>query len=119
MKSTILKSITLALAAALATATAALAHSKSEDTTPANAATVETVEVIELRFGDPMRVTAISLTGPDGDVEITRETGLDPVTEFRAMPPATMSAGAYSVEWRGLSVDGHPMQGTFEFTVAD
>ncbi|WP_299049141.1 copper resistance CopC family protein [uncultured Tateyamaria sp.] len=114
-----MKQIILALAVILATAAAALAHSKAEDTTPANEATVETVEVIELRFDDPMRVTAISLTGPDGDLEITRETGLDPVTEFRAMPPATMPAGEYTVDWRGLSSDGHPMQGSFDFTVAD
>lgn len=114
-----MKQIILALAAALGTATAALAHSKAEDTTPANGATVETVEAIELRFDDPMRVTAISLSGPDGELDVTRETGLDPVTEVRAMPPEDVPAGAYTVDWRGLSSDGHPMQGSFDFTVAD
>lgn len=114
-----MKQIILALVATLAIAPAALAHSKAETTTPANESTVEKIEVIELRFDDPMRVTAITLTGPDGDVEIMRETGLDPVTEFRAMPSAIMPAGVYSVDWRGLSADGHPMQGTFSFTVAD
>jgi len=114
-----MKQIILALAATLATATAALAHSKAEDTTPEGGTTVETVEVIELRFDDPMRVTAIALTGPDGELDITRETGLDPVTEFRAMPPEDMPAGAYTVDWRGLSSDGHPMQGSFDFSVAD
>ncbi|KQI69181.1 copper resistance protein [Loktanella sp. 3ANDIMAR09] len=100
-------------------ATSVLAHSKAEDTTPAHETTVETVEVIELRFDDPMRITMISLTGPDGNVDITRETGLDPVTEFRAIPPETMPEGAYTVDWRGLSKDGHPMQGGFGFMVAD
>ena len=114
-----MKRINLAFVATLAMASVALAHSKAEDTTPANEATVETVEVIELRFDDPMRVTAITLTGPDGDLEITRETGIDPVTEFRAMPPEDMPAGEYTVDWRGLSSDGHPMQGSFDFTVAD
>ena len=66
-----------------------------------------------------MRVTAIALIGPDGELEITREIGLDPVTEFSAMPPDNIPAGAYTVDWRGLSSDGHPMLGTFEFTVAD
>lgn len=108
-----------ALVAMLVTATAVLAHSKAEDTTPAGGATVETAEVIELRFDDPMRVTAITLTGPDGDLEIIRETGLDPVTVFRAIPPEDKPAGAYTVDWRGLSSDGHPMQGSFEFTIAD
>ena len=114
-----MKHTILAVAATLAMATAALAHSKAEDTTPAGGTTVEAVEVIELRFDDPMRVTAIVLTGPDGELEITRETGLDPVTEFRAMPPEDMPAGVYTVDWRGLSSDGHPMQGSFDFTVAD
>ncbi|MFA8388412.1 MAG: copper resistance protein CopC [Pelagibaca sp.] len=111
--------IILALAAALAIPTGALAHSKAEESTPANASTVQSVEVIELRFDDPMRVTAITLTGPDGGVEIARETGLDPVTEFRALPPEVIPAGAYTVDWRGLSADGHPMQGSFGFTVAN
>lgn len=114
-----MKLIVLVLAATLATATAALAHSKAENTTPAGGATVETVEVIKLSFDDPMRVTAITLTGPDGDMEITRETGLDPVTEFRAVPKGDIPAGAYTVDWRGLAADGHPMQGRFGFTVAD
>ncbi len=114
-----MKQIILALAALIAMATAALAHSKAEDTTPANGATVESVEAIELRFDDPMRVTAITLIGPDGELEITREIGLDPVTAFWAIPPEKMPAGAYTVDWRGLSSDGHPMQGIFQFTVAD
>lgn len=114
-----MKRITLVLAVTLVTATAALAHSKAEDTTPADGTTVETVAVIELRFDDPMRVTAITVSGPDGDLNITRETGFDPVTEFHARPPEVVPAGAYTVDWRGLSADGHPMQGTFGFTVED
>ncbi len=114
MKRNILAGLTMA-----ALATSALAHSKAEDTTPMHEATVATVDAIEMRFDDPMRVTAIALTGPDGDVEIERETGMDAVSEFRALPPADLPDGAYSVEWRGLSSDGHPMQGTFDFTVAD
>ncbi|KAG1648079.1 Laccase-1 [Nymphon striatum] len=62
-----------------ATATGASAHSKAEQTTPANDATVATVDAIEMRFDDPMRVTAITLTGPDGEVSIDRETGMDAV----------------------------------------
>ena len=102
-----------------ATATGAWAHSKAEDTTPANETTVATVETIEMRFDDPRRVTSITLTGPNGDVRIERETGMDAVTEFRALPPEDLPDGAYAVDWRGLSADGHPMQGSFGFTVAD
>lgn len=100
-------------------ATAATAHSGVENTNPARDATVQTVEVIEMHFDEPMRVTSITLTGQGGEVTIERETGMDAVTEFRALPPADLPAGAYTVDWRGLSSDGHPMQGTFGFTVAD
>lgn len=100
-------------------ATGALAHSDTEATTPADAATVAVVETIEMRFDDPMRVTAVSVMGPQGEVAIERQTGLDPVTEFRALPTGKLSEGAYTVEWRGLSADGHPMQGTFGFIVAN
>ena len=112
-----LKSI--ALAALLLLPTNVLGHSKTEKTTPGNDATVKAVEHIAILFDDPMRVTAISLTGPEGEVDIKRETGLDPVTEFRALPSIPMRAGVYQVEWRGLASDGHPMQGSFSFTIAD
>ena len=109
----------MALAAMLLLPTSAFGHSKAEQTTPGNNTTVQAVEVIEIRFDDPMRVTAISMTGPDGEVEIERETGLEPVTEFRATPGSAIDAGVYQVDWRGLAADGHPMQGSFSFTVAE
>ena len=80
---------------------------------------MEGVEAIEMRFADPMRVTASTLTGPVGEVSTGREPGTEAVTEFRALPPANRRDGAYTVDWRGLSSDGHPMQGTFRFTIAD
>lgn len=103
----------------LIAASGALAHSKAEKTKPANEATVQALEVIEMRFDDPMRVTMFTVTGPQGVVEIERETGMEAVTVFRALPPDVIPAGSYTVDWRGLAADGHPMQGTFGFTVAD
>lgn len=98
-------------------ASGAFAHAKAEMTTPANNATVNTVEAIEMRFDDPMRVTAITLVGPAGEIEVARETGMDAVTEFKAVPAADLAAGGYTVDWRALSPDGHPMQGSFNFNV--
>lgn len=111
--------ITLLSLAVAVLASGAFAHSGVEKTTPGNGATVQAVETIELRFDDPMRVTAISMTGPSGTVEIMRETGMDAVVEFKAKPADKLPAGNYSVEWRGLSADGHPMQGSFDFTVEE
>jgi methionine-rich copper-binding protein CopC len=91
----------LDLAAAIAQATGTSAQSKSERTTPANEAVVATLDAIEIRIDDPMRVMAIFLTDLDGDFEIARET----VTTFHVVAVAAISAGAYTVEWRGLLAD--------------
>ncbi|QJF50410.1 copper resistance CopC family protein [Roseobacter ponti] len=114
-----MRQITLAAIVSGLTVTGVLAHSKAEKTTPADAASVDAVDVIAIEFDDLMRVTAVSMTGPEGLVGVERETGMEPVSEFRARPPDDLPAGTYTVDWRGLSADGHPMQGTFSFTLAD
>ncbi|WP_171123264.1 MULTISPECIES: copper resistance CopC family protein [unclassified Ruegeria] len=106
----------------LAVATApmlAAAHSKSEATTPADGATVTDVPELSMRFDDPIRIISVTLTSHDGDVEIEREMGMDPTTEFRAMPLEELAPGSYRFDWRGMASDGHPMQGSFSFTVAE
>ena len=114
-----IRTITLALTMLAALSGAAHAHSRSEATLPADGATVEGVAAIEMRFDAPMRVTAVKLLRGGDEVPIERETGMEPVTEFRAMPSEALAPGAYDVEWRGLSDDGHPMQGSFRFTVSE
>ncbi|WP_235216224.1 copper resistance CopC family protein [Ruegeria halocynthiae] len=96
----------------------AAAHSKSETTTPADGATVTEVPELSMRFDDPMRIISVTLSSPDGDVEIERETGMDPAKEFLAMPMEELAPGSYRFDWRGMASDGHPMQGSFSFTVA-
>ena len=100
-------------------ATGAWAHSKSEKTEPADGATVKAVETIAIDFDKPMRVTAIKLMRNGAEAAIERETGMEPVTRFLARPGKGLTPGAYKVEWRGLSADGHPMNGAFSFTLAD
>lgn len=110
---------TVAAVALLASATAASAHSRSAATVPADGATVAEVPQFSIDFDAPMRVTAFQLTSGDETLEVQRETGMVPVTEFRAAPAAPLGPGDYRIEWRGLSEDGHPMQGAFSFTVAE
>ena len=113
-----IKQTLLGLALSIAPAFA-FAHSKSEATTPADGATVTEVPELSMRFDDPMRIISVTLTSPDGDVEIERETGMDPATEFRALPLEELQPGNYRFDWRGMASDGHPMQGSFSFTVAE
>jgi len=113
-----IKHTLLGLAVAVAPALA-FAHSKSEATTPADGATVTEVSELSMRFDDPMRIISVTLTSPHGDVEIERETGMDPATEFRALPIEELAPGSYRFDWRGMASDGHPMQGSFSFTVTE
>ena len=119
MTQTLTRAFAAAALATLLTSASALAHSKSETTTPADGATVEAVEALEMRFDGPMRIIKVTLTAGDEKIEIERETGMQPVREFRAVPASDLAPGTYEVEWRGMSADGHPMQGAFGFTVAE
>ena len=99
---------------------AAFAHSKQEVTFPKDGAVLSASPgVVSMRFDMPMRVTVIKLTSETtgGTFELARSDGMQPVTDFRATPP-TLPNDRYTVEWRGLSTDGHAMKCRFSFEVA-
>ena len=101
-------------------AVGAAAHSEKEATTPADGATlIETPGMIHMVFDDPLRVTMVRLLDADGaEMPVERGTGLDPSLEFHA-EPEPLGHGTYTVEWRGLSGDGHAMEGSFSFEIED
>lgn len=119
MKSIMLYSAILALALTSTTGGAG-AHSIKEATQPADGAVLDTSPAtIGMLFDMPMRVTLISLTDQDGAAhDLARSDNMLPVSEFSA-EPATLPAGQYKVDWRGLADDGHPMQGTFSFEISN
>ena len=98
---------------------AAVAHSRQEVTFPEDGAVLATSpDVVVMRFDAPMRITAISLTSETGGTfDLGRSDGMQPVTDFRATTPV-LPTGRYTVDWRGLSPDGHPMKCRFSFEVA-
>ena len=97
----------------------AFAHSKQEVTVPHDGAVLAAPpDVVSIAFDAPMRITVIRLTSEAGDTfELERSDEMRPVTDFRATPPV-LPNGRYTVEWRGLSADGHAMKGRFSFEVA-
>ena len=98
----------------------AFAHSKQEVTFPADGAVLSaSPDVVSMRFDMPMRVTLIRLTSETtgGTFELVRSDGMQPVTDFQATPPV-LPHDRYTVEWRGLSTDGHAMKCRFSFEVA-
>jgi methionine-rich copper-binding protein CopC len=99
----------------------ALAHDGLVSTSPVAGATVaEAPDALELDFtGEPLPLgTIVAVTGPDGapvssgDAEIRGTTVVQPIDD-------AAEAGTYRVEWRSTSSDGHPLSGTFDFTVTE
>ena len=96
------------------------AHSNKEATEPADGAVTDaSPKIIAMRFDEPMRITKITLTDSSGKgIDLVRNDDLQPLKRFEAVPEA-LSPGRYTVEWRGLANDGHPMSGRFSFQVGD
>ena len=96
----------------------ASAHDAAESTSPADGATVATPpEKVSITFnknplalGSQMMVNdAAGTDWADGEVEI-----VDNVASQKLKPGAP--AGKYTVVWRVVSSDSHPIEGTFTFT---
>lgn len=108
----------LAFASALLfSAAPASAHDVAESTAPANGATVAEVPASvsitfnnrPLAIGSGVSVTSGGENWADGPVEIIDSQA---VQKLRAGAPA----GEYTVVWRVVSSDSHPIEGTFKFT---
>ncbi|WP_129338829.1 copper resistance CopC family protein [Cellulomonas endophytica] len=104
----------------LATAVPAAAHDALVGSSPAPDETVPaSPERLTLQFGDvPLDLSnQLVLTGPDG----AAGPALTPVVEGTTVVadlPEPLAAGAWTLAWRVVSADGHPVEGTIAFTVA-
>jgi methionine-rich copper-binding protein CopC len=108
----------LTLVAMLLTAGPASAHDAAESSSPADGTTVATAPAkvsitfnnTPLGLGSQIKVTdAAGTDWADGKVEI-----VDNVASQKLREGAP--AGKYSVVWRVVSSDSHPIEGTFSFT---
>ncbi|MCR9148072.1 MAG: copper resistance protein CopC [Rhodobacteraceae bacterium] len=117
MKPTRLCAAMLALSLTVASAAA---HSTKKATEPSDGALLKAApSQIAMQFDMPLRVTLITLTDQDGTAhDLTRSDDMQPVSDFTATP-ADLPPGRYTVDWRGLADDGHPMQGRFHFEIAE
>lgn len=107
----------LALATTIAFAPAASAHDELTGTTPKNGATVKSApSSLELTFAEkPLAVgNQISVKAPDGSTsKATPKVDGSTVSA----PFAGHGDGAYTVTWRVVSSDGHPISGSYTFTL--
>ena len=64
-----------------------------------------------------MRITKLALIDQAGnEYKVQRTDQMKHVLKLVAQLDPVPN-GEYQVDWRGLSEDGHPMKGTFSFTV--
>ena len=101
----------------------ASAHDSIESSSPSNGETVSAgVVPIELTFAEPIMEspdgsgTEISVIGPDG-AEYS-DGCIDGINGAIISDSVDVDqAGEYTVNWRTVSEDGHPVEGTFSFVV--
>jgi copper resistance protein C len=106
----------IAISGVLAAASA-LAHTELSQTVPADKAVLETApKEVTLHFSEAVRLTSLSVTKQDGAAPKLGSLPAGKSQHF-AVPAPELSAGAYTVEWRALSDDGHALRGAFGFTV--
>ena len=114
----ILLVLVVAAVALLVTASPAAAHTELISTTPADQQTVSrTPAVVVLTFDESLLAmgTQVVVTGPQGPVQAG---GPDVVETTVSQNLQGGPAGLYTVAWRVIAADGHPISGTFKFTAA-
>lgn len=110
----------LAVVAVLALPAPALAHDQLVGSAPADGEVVAgSPTQIVLTFSAAVLEIAPAILVRDSAGSTVLETvPLVEGADVRARLPLPLGPGAYSVSWRVVSQDGHPIEGTVSFTVA-
>jgi copper resistance protein C len=107
----------LAAGALVAGATAAAAHAILLGTTPADGSVLRSSPSrVSLRFDEAVgRPAYVTVTGPSGRVDAGSAVVQGVIVSVPIRPAS--HAGAYTVAYRVVSDDGHPVEGTFAYRV--
>lgn len=106
--------------AAVLMAGSALAHSFLVEATPSSKDHVATSpKTIKLRFGGGVEPKYSKLTVENADGKVLGEGSIGAPDKPRelSMDSPELAPGKYVVRYRVLSVDGHVVEGNYEFTV--
>ncbi|MFK8036058.1 MAG: copper resistance protein CopC [Hyphomicrobiales bacterium] len=96
----------------------ASAHSKANKMKPANGSVISTVpSEVSLTFVKEIRLTKVSMTHAGKHSEELDLGNQKAFSKAYSVPMKDLGGGSYVIEWRGLGVDGHAMNGSFSFDV--
>ncbi|NUR85236.1 MAG: copper resistance protein CopC [Nonomuraea sp.] len=118
MKRSPLAALTASLAALFVFGTAgpALAHDSLKSSDPAKGSTVTSLDEVKLDFTSSVKLPTVLVRDAGGAAFQTGSPELDGTTVRQALKD-TLPGGKYTVAYRVVSSDGHPIEGEIPFTV--
>lgn len=111
--------LTLGLLFVLVFPTATWAHSKLESSTPAaDAKITESVKEVNLSFNENIdeNLSTLKVKNAQGEAVEVSEVKVNQNTMAGTLA-APLPSGSYTVEWKIVGGDGHPVDGTYAFEV--
>ncbi|GAA1513998.1 copper resistance protein CopC [Sphaerisporangium rubeum] len=97
-------------------ATPALAHTALKSSSPKKGATVETLDEVKLTFTESVKFPVVLVRDAGGKAYADGKPDADgPVITQKVAGP--LPSGKYTIAWRVVSADGHPVEGEIPFTV--
>lgn len=122
MRHAVLRAALLLLALGLLAPARALAHTGLRSATPAAGDTLSRApEELRLRFYEAVEpaVAHLELAGPSGTVALgPLESPAESPQVLAARIRGPLVAGTYTVAWQVVGRDGHPVRGSYSFTLA-
>lgn len=100
---------------------AAFAHDEVTQTYPEAGYKGASPDRVELVFSEEMdpALVRVHLIGQDGTTETLTTSAGTEKNEIRAVVADALAPGLWTVEWGAVSSDGHPVSGSFSFTVIE
>jgi methionine-rich copper-binding protein CopC len=95
----------------------AFAHAALKGSIPTAGATVPAPPSLTLTFTEKVRLTAVRLVAGDKTVPVDTNRAA-PAAETFSLPLSSLTPDTYQVRWTAMGADGHPINGTFRFTVS-
>ena len=115
----VLAVLTVTVGALLLSATPANAHADLLEASPADGEVLQAPpDVVVLTFNDVLATYGLGLQVLDGNGKsVGAASPSANGREVRAQLPSSLPDGAYTVQWRVVSADGHPVSGEYVFGV--